>query len=82
MQVHDKGVAVKEGVFRAQCLNKAQEQWFLIDDLHIQEILPQVVSISEAYIQVLNPSPYNPGPGPEPVAVSRSSCCLTTVPIA
>ena len=51
-EVHDKGVAVKEGVFRAQCLNKAQEQWFLMDDLHIQEILPQVVSISEAYIQV------------------------------
>lgn len=51
-EVHDKGVAVKEGVFRAQTLNKAQEQWFLMDDLHIQEILPQVVSISEAYIQV------------------------------
>mmetsp|Transcript_34667 Transcript_34667/g.55952 ORF Transcript_34667/g.55952 Transcript_34667/m.55952 type:complete len:593 (+) Transcript_34667:79-1857(+) len=51
-EVHDKGVAVKEGVFRAQCLNKSQEQWFLMDDLHIQEILPQVVSISEAYIQV------------------------------
>jgi len=51
-EVHDKGIAIKEGVFRAQILNKAQEQWFQIDDLHIQEILPQVVSISEAYIQI------------------------------
>jgi len=51
-EVHDKGVAVKEGVFRVQVLNKSQEQWFQIDDLHIQEILPQVVSISEAYIQI------------------------------
>mmetsp|Transcript_48643 Transcript_48643/g.97447 ORF Transcript_48643/g.97447 Transcript_48643/m.97447 type:complete len:381 (+) Transcript_48643:571-1713(+) len=51
-EVHDKGIAIKEGVFRAQVLNKSQEQWFQIDDLHIQEILPQVVSISEAYIQI------------------------------
>ncbi|EKX53782.1 hypothetical protein GUITHDRAFT_100752 [Guillardia theta CCMP2712] len=51
-EVHDKGIAMKEGVFRTQCLNKAQDQWFLMDDLHIQEILPQVVSISEAYIQI------------------------------
>ncbi|KAJ1480789.1 hypothetical protein T484DRAFT_1809438 [Baffinella frigidus] len=51
-EAHDKGVTIKEGVFRAQCLNMAQDQWFLIDDLHIQEILPQVVSISEAYIQI------------------------------
>jgi U4/U6.U5 tri-snRNP-associated protein 2 len=40
-EAHDKGVTVKEGVFRAQCLNAAQDQWYLMDDLHIQDILPQ-----------------------------------------
>lgn len=49
---HDKGTIVKDGIFRAQVLNKSQDQWYQIDDLHIQEILPQVVSISEAYVQI------------------------------
>ena len=39
-------------LFPGQVLNKSQDQWYQIDDLHIQEILPQVVSISEAYVQV------------------------------
>lgn len=48
---HDEVLTI---FLHGQVLNKSQDQWYQIDDLHIQEILPQVVSISEAYVQVVS----------------------------
>ena len=29
-------------------------QWFELQDLHVQELLPQMITLAEAYIQVLH----------------------------
>lgn len=43
-----------EGSYRVHIRHKIgeQEQWFEIQDLSVKEILPQLVSLSEAYIQI------------------------------
>ena len=33
------------------CLQGAN-QWFELQDLHVQELLPQMITLAEAYIQV------------------------------
>jgi len=40
-----------KGESHVYCLNRPNNQWYKMHDLHIQEILPNLVSVSEAYIQ-------------------------------
>lgn len=41
-----------KGTYRMHVLHKATGQWFEMQDLHVTEILPQMITLSEAYIQV------------------------------
>mmetsp|Transcript_34331 Transcript_34331/g.42316 ORF Transcript_34331/g.42316 Transcript_34331/m.42316 type:complete len:263 (+) Transcript_34331:353-1141(+) len=38
------------GSYRVHVSNEANEQWYEIQDLHVREIMPQQISISETYI--------------------------------
>ncbi|KAL7747054.1 Ubiquitin carboxyl-terminal hydrolase 10 [Sorochytrium milnesiophthora] len=40
------------GVYRAHVLHKGLQQWFSIQDLRVEEIMPQMILLSESYIQV------------------------------
>jgi len=48
--VHD-GVPTK-GTYRVHILHKATGKWFEMQDLHVTEILPQMITLTEAYIQI------------------------------
>eukprot|EP00658_Telonema_sp_P-2_P021131 TRINITY_DN18395_c0_g1_i6.p1 TRINITY_DN18395_c0_g1~~TRINITY_DN18395_c0_g1_i6.p1 ORF type:complete len:481 (+),score=122.03 TRINITY_DN18395_c0_g1_i6:312-1754(+) len=40
------------GVFKSHLLNKAANTWYDVEDLHIKETLPQLVSLCASYLQV------------------------------
>ncbi|XP_070544244.1 ubiquitin carboxyl-terminal hydrolase 39-like isoform X2 [Ptychodera flava] len=42
----------KKGTFRAHILHKGSGKWYEIQDLHVTEILPQMITLSEAYVQI------------------------------
>lgn len=35
-------------------LSQGAGQWFELQDLHVQDLLPQMITLAEAYIQVYN----------------------------
>jgi len=41
-----------KGNFRIHLLNKPTKQWFEMQDLTVKEILPQLLALSESYVQV------------------------------
>ncbi|KAG5673426.1 hypothetical protein PVAND_003474 [Polypedilum vanderplanki] len=41
-----------KGTYRAHILYKATNQWFEMQDLHVTDILPQMITLTEAYIQI------------------------------
>nr|CCA15538.1 U4/U6.U5 trisnRNPassociated protein putative [Albugo laibachii Nc14] len=41
-----------EGSYRVHVQNKATEQWYEIQDLHVQETLPQLIGVSETYMLI------------------------------
>jgi len=43
---------LEAGSYRAHIQNKATEQWYEIQDLHVQETMPQLVGLSESYLLV------------------------------
>lgn len=40
------------GTFRVHVFNRASDQWYEIQDLHVQETLPQLITISESCILI------------------------------
>ena len=48
--VHD-GEAAK-GTYRVHVFHKATNQWYEMQDLHVTDILPQMITLTEAYIQI------------------------------
>lgn len=48
--VHD-GEPTK-GTYRVHVLQKATGQWYEMQDLHVTNILPQMITLTEAYIQI------------------------------
>jgi U4/U6.U5 tri-snRNP-associated protein 2 len=40
------------GTYRVHVQNRASEQWYEIQDLHVQETMPQLIGLSESYIMV------------------------------
>jgi U4/U6.U5 tri-snRNP-associated protein 2 len=54
--VHHEGDA-DGGIFKVQVLNKANETWYEIEDLHVQETLPQLVALSPSYLQIYEHKP-------------------------
>ena len=43
---------LEEGSYRAHVLCKASQQWYEMQDLHVEEILPQLIGLSESYMMV------------------------------
>lgn len=41
-----------KGTYRAHILHKATNQWYEMQDLHVTSILPQMITLTEAYIQI------------------------------
>lgn len=48
--VHD-GEPTK-GTYRVHILQKGTGQWYEMQDLHVTNILPQMITLTEAYIQI------------------------------
>jgi len=40
------------GSYRVHVKNKATDQWYEIQDLHVQETMPQLVALSESYMLI------------------------------
>ena len=43
---------LEAGSYRVHIQNKATEQWYEIQDLHVQETMPQLVGLSESYLLI------------------------------
>lgn len=41
-----------KGTYRVHILHKANGQWYEMQDLHVTEILPQMITLTESYIQI------------------------------
>lgn len=41
-----------KGTYRVHILHKATNQWNEMQDLHVIDILPQMITLTEAYIQI------------------------------
>lgn len=41
-----------KGTFRAHVFHKTNSQWYEMQDLHVTEILPQMITLTESYIQI------------------------------
>ena len=42
-----------KGTYRVQILQKGTGTWYEMQDLHVIDVLPQMITLSEAYIQVI-----------------------------
>jgi U4/U6.U5 tri-snRNP-associated protein 2 len=40
------------GSYRVHVLQNESDQWFEIEDLHVQETMPQLIGLSESYLMV------------------------------
>jgi len=50
--VHEGPPEEGKGTYRLHVLNSATSKWFELQDLHVTEILPQMIPLSESYIQI------------------------------
>jgi U4/U6.U5 tri-snRNP-associated protein 2 len=50
--VHEGKPEPGQGSFKCLLYHKTLDQWFSIQDLYVEEIMPQMVSLGESYIQV------------------------------
>jgi U4/U6.U5 tri-snRNP-associated protein 2 len=42
----------KGGFYRTQIFHKSTNEWYEMQDLHVTNLLPQMISLTEAYIQI------------------------------
>jgi U4/U6.U5 tri-snRNP-associated protein 2 len=40
------------GSYRVHLNNKTDDQWYEMQDLHVQEVMPQTISMSETYMMI------------------------------
>ncbi|KAI8796543.1 U4/U6.U5 tri-snRNP-associated protein 2 [Biomphalaria glabrata] len=50
--IHDGDPGKGKGSYRCHVLHKGQGKWYEMQDLHVADILPQMITLSESYIQV------------------------------
>lgn len=50
--VHDGNPNDGKGSYRVHILHQGSKQWYEMQDLHVVDILPQMITLSEAYIQI------------------------------
>lgn len=41
-----------KGTYRVHVLKQGNSKWYEMQDLHVNDILPQMITLTEAYIQV------------------------------
>jgi len=49
---HDGEPKSGKGSYRVHVLHQGSKQWFELQDLHVNEILPPMITLSESYIQI------------------------------
>ncbi|XP_014786420.1 U4/U6.U5 tri-snRNP-associated protein 2 [Octopus bimaculoides] len=50
--VHEGESGSDKGTYRVHILHKGTGKWFELQDLHVADILPQMITLSESYIQI------------------------------
>jgi len=50
--VHDGKPQSGMGAYRVQILHNGTNKWYELEDLHVKEILPQIITLTESYIQI------------------------------
>lgn len=70
--VHDGEPEHGKGTYRVHVLHKGTQKWYEMQDLHVTDILPQMIPLSESYIQIfeLRKDIPNPMYGKDPVELS------------
>lgn len=43
---------LQEGSYKCHLQHKASNQWYEIQDLHVQETMPQLIGVSESYVLI------------------------------
>ncbi|KAI3680455.1 hypothetical protein L6452_35226 [Arctium lappa] len=56
-----------EGSYRVFVQRKSEELWYEMQDLHVAETLPQMVALSEAYMQIYEQQQQPTQPHPQPM---------------
>jgi len=64
--VHDSETTQKKGSYRCHTLHKGQGKWYELQDLHVADILPQMITLSESYIQIFEVRKDIPNPDYKP----------------
>lgn len=49
---HNEGETAKEGYFNVHILQKSEDKWYDIQDMIIEEAMPPIIALSEAFIQI------------------------------
>ncbi|KAJ3158055.1 hypothetical protein HDU89_000438 [Geranomyces variabilis] len=47
-----EGLSAASGSYRVHVHDRAKDQWFQIQDLFVEEVMPQMIFLSESYIQI------------------------------
>ncbi|XP_062594467.1 ubiquitin carboxyl-terminal hydrolase 39-like [Saccostrea cucullata] len=73
--VHDGEPERGKGTYRVHVLHKGTQKWYEMQDLHVTDILPQMIPLSESYIQIYElrrdiPNPVY-GKNPEELAAQQ-----------
>lgn len=55
--VHEGLPGAGKGTYEAHVIHKGVNQWFKTQDLHVDEILPQMITLSTSYVQVWERQP-------------------------
>ncbi|KAK3089752.1 hypothetical protein FSP39_006198 [Pinctada imbricata] len=78
--VHDGLPERGKGTYRCHVLHKGTQKWFELQDLHVTEILPQMIPLSESYIQIfeLRKDIPNPMYGKDPKDVVSQDMYMDT----
>ncbi|ESN98068.1 hypothetical protein HELRODRAFT_185871 [Helobdella robusta] len=50
--VHDGEATSGKGSYRVHILHKGNDKWYELQDLHVVDILPQMITLTESYIQI------------------------------
>lgn len=55
---HEGGPESGKGSYKVHVRHRGTEQWYQIQDLIVEEMMPQMIFMSESYIQVKNELEY------------------------
>jgi U4/U6.U5 tri-snRNP-associated protein 2 len=50
--LYEGGDELSKGIFKIDLIQPSSEQWFRIQDLFVDEIMAQMINLSESYIQI------------------------------